>query len=86
MNDQDVADAERHQQELEQMEQDLMSADQFKSLENRLLGKIIGAINVLKIAEETNFGQMRQIAISNLIKFGNEHKQLEETYLKGFWK
>lgn len=86
MNDQDVADADRHQQELEQMEQDLMSAEDFKSLENRLLGKILGAIQCLEIAENTNFQTLRSKSIKRLIELGKEHAKLEKEYIGGFWK
>lgn len=86
MNDQDIADAERHQQELEQMEQDYISADEYYKLTTKLNAQILGAIKNLKQAKQTNFQMMQDLAIAKLIKLGEQVEETDQRYVRGIWK
>jgi hypothetical protein len=77
-----------HQWELEQqeqlMEKDYKMFEEYRRLENQLFGKMLAAIDCLKIAQENNSEVMRESAIGHLVRFYDEHKKLKNNLWRNF--
>jgi len=78
-------DAELHHQwELEQqeqlMEQDFKDWDAFETAKNRLQGRLEGAIDLLKVAEQTGSTERRNSAIADILVLHNELQKLKDNF------
>lgn len=71
---------ELEQQEMLEMEQDLKSFDEYNTKRDQLTGRLLGAVDLLKISEQTWSPNRRNAAIADILYYHEELKKLHDQF------
>lgn len=72
---------ELEQQEMLEMEQDFKDFDEYQTKRDQLTGRLLGAIDMLKVAEQTWSPARKNAAIADILYYNDELDKLK----KQFW-